>query len=876
MKKSYIMLFCLITMLLTITAISATNTTITQDNNEISSNQAIIQNEIQSTTDNNNAKITNDKTQTIKEEYTTTKTQVNKKDGTNIEKTKENTNTKTQTNKDTVNTKTLKNADETTKVTPNTFKQDTIKNMKNNSDIYFSKGTYYLNSTTIDKNINIIGENKENTILIANSSSSIFNITKNSKVSISNITLKDYTSYTSAAISNDGILTVDNCIFQNNSGLNKTSKGGSIYNTATLNVHNSKFMENYASWGASIYNNNGTTLINASEFTKDNTLNVGGSVYNIRGTMTVYNSLFTENTAVSGAGIYNAFGRLYVNKTEFIKNSAISFYGGAIYSTGIVNVNNSEFLYNNAVYDGGAITNTNNFTANNCRFEANVAGGSGGAIENIAWTATENGNLTLINCTFSENSATVNGGAIVNLNTTPVAGNYGTITARNCVFESNSAGDKGGAICNDQYINLENNAFVENDASTGTTIYSLESGIKSVENNWWSANNPKWNKIGVTPKTWVVMTFTNTTTLLEKLDTNLKVTLNTLNNGKKLTSAIPQREVIYLSTDNATFKENFQPIKDTTTNVCTPNIGNISAKIDGEKISLQPIEANITYKLIDNNQTLQVTYNLPQTINGKTVLKINGITKTDVQNITNGKLVLKYDIPTYWNNKNYDMTVILRTNDGNTLRKNIVLTIPKRNVDAKISIISSEKTIKAGDTVKIVAQLTTGNKNITGGKVAFKINGKTIKTNISVVNGIATINYTIPSTFSPKNYNISIQYSGTSNKNAVSKTTVLKVSKQNVHVDPKNTMYLLSGTKISSIFSLLDSHNNYVSSGKVCYKINNKTIKTNITVRDGVFTFNYITPEVPSGKTVQKTLTIVMGANKKYNEMRVNIPVIIF
>lgn len=844
MKKAYIMLFCLITMLLTITAISAINTTVTQDNNEISSNQAKIQNEIQSTADNNNAKITDDKIQTNK--------------------------------KNTLNTKNLKNADEITKVTPDTFKQSTMENMKNNSDIYFSKGTYYLNSTTIDKNIKIIGENKENTILIANSSSAIFSITKNSKVSISNITLKDYTSYTTAAITNDGVLTVDNCIFRNNSGLNKTSKGGSIYNTGVLNVHYSKFMENYASWGASIYNNNGTAIINLSEFTKENTLNVGGSVYNIRGTMNVYNSLFTENTAVSGAGIYNAFGRLYINKTEFIKNSAISFFGGAVYSTGIVNVNNSEFLYNNAVYDGGAITNTNNFTAVNCRFEANVAGGSGGCIENIAWTATENGNLTLINCNFSENSAIVNGGAIVNLNTTPVVGNYGTVTARNCVFESNSAGDKGGAICNDQYVNLENNAFVDNDASIGTAVYSLESGIKSVENNWWSANDPKWNKIGVTPKTWVVMTFTNTTTLLENLNTDLKVTLNTLNNGKKVTDIIPQREVIYLSEDNATFSENFQTIKDTATNVCNPNLGNISARIDGEKISLQPVKANITYKLTDNNQTLQITYNLPQTINGKTVLKINGITKTDVQTLTGGKLVLKHDIPAYWNNKNYDMLVILRTNDGNTFRKNIVLTIPERNVDIKLSVISSEKTVKAGDTIKITAQLTMGNKNITGGKVAFKINGKTIKTNVSVVNGMATINYTVPYTFSPKNYNISVKYSGTSNKNAVSKTTVLKVSKQNVHVDPENTMYLLGGTKISSIFSLLDSHNNYVSTGKVCYKINNKTVKTNITVHDGVFTFNYITPEVPSGKTVQKTLTIVMGANKKYNEMRVNIPVIIF
>ena len=57
-----------------------------------------------------------------------------------------------------------------------------INDAKNNSDIYFSKGKYYLNSMIIDKNIRIIGENKTNTILIANSTSSIFTINKKSLI----------------------------------------------------------------------------------------------------------------------------------------------------------------------------------------------------------------------------------------------------------------------------------------------------------------------------------------------------------------------------------------------------------------------------------------------------------------------------------------------------------------------------------------------------------------------------------------------------------------------------------------------------------------------------------------------------------------------
>ena len=92
----------------------------------------------------------------------------------------------------------------------------------------------------IDKNIRIIGENKTNTILIANSTSSIFTINKNIKISLINITLQDYnTDSNNTAIINNGILEIDNCKFQNNTGLNKSLKGGSIYNTGTLTVSNS-------------------------------------------------------------------------------------------------------------------------------------------------------------------------------------------------------------------------------------------------------------------------------------------------------------------------------------------------------------------------------------------------------------------------------------------------------------------------------------------------------------------------------------------------------------------------------------------------------------------------------------------------------------
>lgn len=856
MKKAYIVVFLIICSLLSITALSATDTNSsdninTMEKTAVSTNDNTVQT-TDNTDDNKNIVTTN-----TKKSIKTKQTNVPNK-ATNTTKAK----------------KSLKQETLDITDTPNNEKQE----------ITLNDGTYYINSTiNVLSDVKITGQSRNNTIIIANTTHTLFNVSKGATLTLNNLTIKDYYSDESTALRNYGTLNINNCIFQNNTNTNTSIAGGNLYNEGNLTVIDSEFKENYAaSRGASIFSTGGIANIYTTIFTKDNALNVGGSTYNIRGTMNIYDSTFTENSAVSGAGIYNAFGNLYVNNTKFIKNNASSFYGGAIYSTGIATVTNTLFSYNHAVYDGGAVANSNNFTAINCSFESNTAGQHGGAIENFAWTSTENGNLTLLYCNFTENMAVKNGGVIINYNTAPVEKNHGTITARYCVFKLNNAGEKGGVICNledetvSDSIDLEYNVFVDNEASEGNVITSPDYDIKSVEYNWWGVNSPQWQKVGVNATKWIVMTFTNTTPLVEKLETKLLVTLNTLNTGEKLNTTIPEREIIYLE-GNSTYNENFQTIINNQTNTVIPEYENITAKLDSQKISLQPEIANITYTLTDNNQTIHVIYNLPDNINGKSTIKVNGKTILNkTLTIANGKQTFDYTIPGNWNKNNYTMNIILQTSTGQTLRKNITLTIPKRNITASISIINSKNKTQVGDTIQIVATIKTGNSSVTGGRVAFKINGITIKTNVAVVNGKAVINYTIPYNLNPKNYNISIVYSGTENKLSATTNTPLTIQKQDVHVSPNDTMYLMSEAGISTVFSLLDSHNNYVSSGRVCYKINGITLKTNITLSDGVFTFDYITPSVPEGKTLTQNLTIVMGENSKYNSMRLTMPIVIY
>lgn len=765
------------------------------------------------------------------------------------------------------NQKTSKKEDSTKTITQKQV------NEKNNTIINLDEGNYKVDPIIVDNNVTIIGNSTSNTFISTNSTDHLFNITKNSHLTLINLTINNHQSETIATINNQGKLTLIGVDIINNTCLNRTAKGGAIYTTGELQVEDSTFESNTASWGASVYNNGGVVNINNSLMRLDHTYNVGGSLYNIRGNMTVNNSRFIQNTAVSGAAIYNAFGKLDIENSMFLKNSAQTYYGGAIYTTGICNVLNSNFLYNNANYMGGAITNTNNFTAINSTFTSNTAGESGGAIENIPWTAKENGNIILIDCNFTENSAGINGGAIITLNSTDVDNNYGTITSRRCIYDSNSAGSCGGAIYSVGFIDLEYNVFLNDDAETSKEVYNGYK-IKSVENNWWSLNNPDFKKMGVTPNSWVVMKFINTTPLIENLQSHIKVTLNTLNNGNEITQPLPVRDVIY-PTCNATYNENFQSINSSVENIVVANdTTNMTVRVDNQRLTLNAIKSDITYKLINNNQTIEVTYNLPSNINAKTSIKVNSKTIIKNQKIVNGKLTAIYDIPTSWRYNSYTLNIIAN-NNGDILNKNLTVMIPKRDVSIKISIDNNKKPIKVGDTIKIVVSVKMANQNITTGKIVFKINGKTQQSDIRVVDGKAVINYTIPYTFNPGNYTISIKYSGDENKNANMQTQILQVAKDNIYLKDNSTLYLMSDSGIRVPIALVDSHSNYVGEVKLCYKINNITYKTNITLVDGVFYFDYITPVVAQSSSLKQTLTIKVGESKRYNEAILNIPLII-
>ena len=294
--------------------------------------------------------------------------------------------------------------------------------VKKKGTIHIARGTYKESNIIIDKDMTIIGESQEGTIIQGiNGKNSIFIILPSVEVAINNLTL---------------------------TGSKKTGYGGAIYNEGTLTMNRCTITRNYAEKGGTIYNKGHVTLNQCT--LKENYAEKGGAIYNI-GVLNLNKCNFKENKAEQGGAIYDLGNSNLINCT-FTHNIATSSVfsvslGGAIYNEGTLTLTNSEFTNNTSDNYGGAIYNIGKLTATNCMFLNNFADGYGGAIHN-------SGDLNIIDCNLSRNKA-INGGAIYNHLT-------GTLTVINSIFLNNKAICLGGAIFNFEKLTVTGSRFLNN------------------------------------------------------------------------------------------------------------------------------------------------------------------------------------------------------------------------------------------------------------------------------------------------------------------------------------------------------------------------------------------------------------------------------
>ena len=200
-------------------------------------------------------------------------------------------------------------------------------------------------------------------------------------------------------------------------------------------------------------------------------------------------------------------------------------------------------------------------------------------------------------------------------------------------------------------------------------------------------------------------------------------------------------------------------------------------------------------------------------------------------NTTNENGIVTYD---YTPEQLGNCEVRLHINDENYIAYDTTATVNVINSfeGYELKVETTEFTI--GTTSTITASIYNGQAvatDITKGKIYFKINGKTLKDTkgkviySNVVNGVATIeNYLIPDDWAKEGTTIQAAYSGSSQCDKLTSDKTDITIEKAVPTLTTESLTAAAGEKIQLKASIIDG-DKIINSGKVVFKINNKTVK---------------------------------------------------
>lgn len=392
--------------------------------------------------------------------------------------------------------------------------QKGVDNVDANGVIRIANGQYSgENNTniTLDKNMTIIGQSREETIINGTDTNWIFKILPEINVTLSNLTLTNgYATTSGGAIYNQGSVTFTCCNIMECSAI---EYGGGIYSTGNCTITDCTITRNnqtgtgYANASGGIINDGGNCTITRSDITYNSANANAGGIATQNGTCTITDCKILYNKANHGAGIVNYGGNCTITRCEILYNSA-SIIGGIGNQFGNCTVTNSNIQYNKAV-NGSGITNADgNFTISNSYITNNAASEDGGAIMNICLFNEVNSGfdaciLNLNDCILTGNAAGRDGGAIfnqctINVNTSAFAACV--LNINHCIFSGNSAGRDGGAISNQCIINVKglNNKSLDFGACVLNMNHCIFTGNTAGGNGGFISNNCTVSVSGVT------------------------------------------------------------------------------------------------------------------------------------------------------------------------------------------------------------------------------------------------------------------------------------------------------------------------------------------------------------------------------------------
>nr|WP_319374367.1 CARDB domain-containing protein [uncultured Methanobacterium sp.] len=315
--------------------------------------------------------------------------------------------------------------------------QIAINNVDEGGTINVASGTYN-EHLSINKNLNLVGEDPETTIIDGTNSGQVINVAALSNVNISNFTLKNGTSTEGGGIYSLATLNINNCIITGNNA----SNGGGIFAAGTTTVNNSVISGNTADYGGGITYGWNTLTVRYSKL-NDNAANYAGNeIYCGPSTVNAQYNWWGQNTGPQEGQIYGTVSYspwIYMTLTPS--------------STSIIKGGNSQLTasFNNA-YDGTTVTSFNPASGHipnglNVTFASDSAGivnpTTGKTLNGSATTnyvAGGNPGISIVNATLDdetvEKSVTITNMDLISSSVTaPATGFRGsTITVANTVM----------------------------------------------------------------------------------------------------------------------------------------------------------------------------------------------------------------------------------------------------------------------------------------------------------------------------------------------------------------------------------------------------------------------------------------------------------
>ena len=358
--------------------------------------------------------------------------------------------------------------------------------LSSNVTMLASEADNFVNGIVVDHLVNL---KCDGFTINANNLGRIFNVTSTAdKLNIYNANLINGNADIGGAIYNTGSVYAYNTNFINNTA---ATMGGAVFNNGTLTIEKcivdnnditkrtSSDSEDYG--GAAIYNWYDSTLFIKNSTISNNLKNykngdyVVGAVTSLGKTIISQNSYFVNNSGRWGGAITTSGSSLPGKKVNELSISDSTFSkNGGLYGAGIF-IQGSKFSITSCVFDSNTVSGKGNMTPNDNNGAAIEVTNTDKAITGTIYksTFTNNkaqyggaidicaGTIKITNSKFINNSADVEGGAI-DINT--LNGNP-KVTISGSKFINNSA-PRGGAILNIKDLTVKGSTFINNTPNT--------------------------------------------------------------------------------------------------------------------------------------------------------------------------------------------------------------------------------------------------------------------------------------------------------------------------------------------------------------------------------------------------------------------------